>query len=87
MTVNIPKFTISLFFFCIAQELSQLTFQLLRRDSPGSEAFSLDSTSGVLTASRSIDRDVICARMEECVVRLQVSVEPGDFFQLIQVRS
>ena len=67
--------------------MSRLTFQLLRRDSTGSDSFSVGSTSGLLIANEVIDRDVICPREVTCVVMLQITVEPGEYFQLIQVRT
>ncbi len=65
--------------------LEQLRFSFLAQSSIYSEYFSIGEQSGLLEATVSIDRDELCPRQETCDIPLDVSVQPGEYFQIIKV--
>jgi len=62
--------------------LDHLTFAFL--SNPRS-LFDLDSNTGVLTASRHLDRDQLCPGRRLCVVRVDVGVQPARYFRKLRV--
>ena len=68
-----------------ADVLDQLRFSFLSQSSKYSEYFSIGERSGLLEATISIDRDELCPRQVNCDIPLDISVQPGQYFQIIKV--
>lgn len=64
--------------------LSTLTFVFLK-EVENLELFVLDQLNGILRTARSVDRDVICPGQSNCVLRLDIAVQPPAYFQVIKV--
>lgn len=63
--------------------LDTLTFSFL---TAGDIKHSFDvSDDGTLMTSRIIDRDALCPGEAECVIRLDIGVQPSKYFQTIKV--
>lgn len=69
-----------------ATVLSQLRFGFLTRLSPERQYFSIDEEGGTIRTTRSIDRDDLCPRAEECFVKFDIAVKPIRHFMIIKVR-
>ena len=76
-------------------DVSALRFRFLRRRVDG---FSLDSVTGVLTTSGSLDREALCgptaassssaasaAGDGSCLLRMDVAIQPMEFFRIVRV--
>ena len=68
-----------------ADVLDQLRFSFLAQSSIYSEHFSIGEQSGLLQATTSIDRDELCPHQVTCDIPLDISVQPGQYFQIIKV--
>lgn len=62
--------------------LRKLQFRFMRQHSAGYE---VEATSGVIRTSAVIDRDSICPGLAVCTVRLDIGIQPVEFFRLIRV--
>ena len=65
-----------------SQVLQTLTFRFL---TPPKEPFVIEERTGVLRTSGTIDRDTICPRENVCEVKLDIAVQPVQYFQIIKV--
>ena len=65
-----------------AEILAQLRFRFL---SPPKANLEVDSSTGVLRTDGEIDRDSICPQAEECTVKMDIAVQPVQYFQIIKV--
>lgn len=48
--------------------------------------FSVDELTGDIRSLLPVDREDICAHLEDCVVQFDVAVQPIDFFRMIKVK-
>ena len=62
--------------------LQQLRFQFLSQPTTN---FLIEDTTGVIKTSGSLDRDSICPNMEVCEIKLDVAVQPVQYFEIIKV--
>lgn len=67
-----------------ADVMDKLQFRFLRQHQQ-SLPFSVDVDTGVITTSSRVDRDVICPGAETCDVKLDVAVQPAQYFRVIRV--
>lgn len=63
------------------EELPKLSFDFLRPNSN----FTIDSESGVIRTGRKLDRDEICPGEEVCEVRIDVAIQPVEYFKIIKI--
>jgi len=64
--------------------MDKLQFRFLRQHQQPLP-FSVDIDTGVITTSGRVDRDVICPGAETCDVKLDVAVQPAQYFRVIRV--
>lgn len=62
--------------------LRKLQFRFMRQHSAGYE---VEATSGVIRTNTVIDRDAVCPGAAVCTVRLDIGIQPVEFFRLIRV--
>ena len=62
-----------------------LRFNFLTESELAEGFFSIHQRTGVIRATKRIDRDTICPQAEECIAEFRVVVQPGEFFQIIEV--
>ena len=67
-----------------ADVMHKLQFRFLRQHQQPLP-FSVDVNTGVITTSGRVDRDVICPGAETCEVKLDVAVQPAQYFRVIRV--
>ena len=67
-----------------ADVMHTLEFRFLRQHQQ-QLPFVVDENTGVITTSGRVDRDVICPGAETCDVRLDVAVQPAQYFRVIRV--
>lgn len=65
--------------------LAAMRFEILPDESDHEELFRLNRRSGNLDTVAVVDRDVICPRMDQCIVHLDVRVTPYSHFHIIKV--
>ena len=65
--------------------LRVLHFSFLEQPSSYEDLFRLDRSTGVLWADKVINRETICAYKVDCVIPLDVQVQPPEYFQIIKV--
>jgi len=66
-----------------AEVLSTLQFRFLKQYHAAK--FLLDGSTGVLRTGNRIDRDSLCPGAETCGLRLDVAVQPAQYFRIIRV--
>jgi len=66
-----------------ADVMHKLQFRFLRQKHQ--LPFAVDVDTGVITTSGRVDRDVICPGAETCDVRVDVAVQPAQYFRVIRV--
>ena len=66
--------------------LAQLRFSFLMQPSPDRNYFSVGETTGVVRSTHKIDRERICPRQDDCVIKFDVAIKPIQFFQIIKVK-
>ena len=72
--------------FYDAETIASFHFHLLTRtDTQLGSYFLIEETTGLLRTSEVIDRDRICSKHSECVVKLDVAIKPVRYFQVIKV--
>ena len=64
------------------ETLKLFTFRFL--SSPSAD-FVIEEKTGVLCTSGTIDRDVICPRLNVCEIKLDIALQPVQYFQIIKV--
>ena len=66
---------------------SQLTYSILSSSSPHARHFSLGESDGILRIASRIDRDNVtfCYQKVACKIKLDVAVQPRQYFQIIKV--
>ena len=66
---------------------SQLTYSILSSSSPQAHHFSLGESDGILRIASRIDRDnaTFCYQKVTCKIKLDVAVQPREYFQIIKV--
>lgn len=75
-----------LYTFYDAETITSFHFHLLTRtDTLLGSYFLIEETTGLLRTSKVIDRDRICSKHSECVVKLDVAIKPVRYFQVIKV--
>jgi len=67
-----------------ADVMHQLHFRFLRQHQQ-QLPFVIDENTGIITTSGRVNRDVICPGEETCDVKLDVAVQPAQYFRLIRV--
>lgn len=67
-----------------ADVMHKLKFRFLRQHQH-QLPFSVSVDTGVITTSARVDRDVICPGAETCDVKLDVAVQPAQYFRVIRV--
>jgi len=67
-----------------ADVMHRLQFRFLRQHQQ-QLPFSVDVDTGIVTTSGRVDRDVICPGAETCDVKLDVAVQPAQYFRVIRV--
>lgn len=67
-----------------ADVMHKLQFRFLRQHQQ-QLPFSVDVETGVITTSGRVDRDAICPGAETCDVKLDVAVQPAQYFRVIRV--
>ena len=67
-----------------ADVMHKLHFRFLRAHQH-SLPFSVDDDTGIITTSGRVDRDAICPGAETCDVKLDVAVQPAQYFRVIRV--
>ena len=65
--------------------LDQLRFSFSPSRSPHKHLFTIDPMTGIVTTAEIVDRDSLCANLDECVARLVVQVLPAQYFTIVQV--
>ena len=80
---NVTKNT-NLASFYSADVMHKLRFRFLRQHQQ-QLPFSISVDTGVITTSGRVDRDVICPGAETCDVKLDVAVQPAQYFRVIRV--
>ena len=65
--------------------LDRLRFSLSPSRSPHKHLFTIDPNTGIVTTAEIVDRDSLCANLDECVARLVVQVLPAQYFTIVQV--
>ena len=70
-----------------ADVMHRLQFRFLRRHQQQQRQmpFAVDVDTGVITTSGRVDRDAICPGAETCDVKLDVAVQPAQYFRVIRV--
>ncbi len=66
-------------------EISRLRYSILPLSGEYTEFFSIGATDGVLRTTRRIDRDTICYQRESCPLKLDIAVQPREYFRIIKV--
>ena len=66
--------------------LGQLRFSFLTQPNFDRPYFAIDETSGDIYITHRVDRERICARQVDCVVKFDVAVQPIQFFQIVKVK-
>ena len=66
---------------------SQLTYSILSSSSPQAHHFSVGGTDGILRVASRIDRDNVtfCYQKVTCKIKLDVAIQPRQYFQIIKV--
>ncbi len=70
------------------EAFDQLTYTLLSSSSPfAQQFFNLEESDGILRIAGRIDRDApeLCYQKIKCEIKLDVAVQPRDYFQIIKV--
>ena len=62
----------------------EIQFEYGKIEDSNQDLFEL-SSDGILSTKGRIDRDKICPGMENCVVKLEIALKPGKYFDLIEV--
>ena len=62
-----------------------LRFSVLKQAAYDRRFFSVNETSGIITTTHRIDRELICRGDDDCVIKFDVAVKPMQFFQIIKV--
>lgn len=65
--------------------LESLRFSFLIQPEPDRRFFAVEETTGLVRSVQVVDRERICPRMEECIVKFDVAVKPIQFFEIIKV--
>lgn len=66
--------------------LGQLRFGFLTHLAADKQYFSIDEEGGTIRTTRSIDRDDLCPRADECFIKFDIAVRPIQFFMIIKAR-
>ncbi len=68
-------------------DLERLRFSLLESEDPGTDSFTIDDITGLLTLRTPVDRDRpdVCAFRTDCVLSLAVAIGPETYFDVISV--
>ena len=66
-------------------DLSTLTYSILPNSGEYTDYFSIGEKDGVLRTTRRIDRDTICYQRVSCPLKLDVAVQPREYFRIIKV--
>ena len=66
--------------------LGRLRYQFLTTPKLDKEYFAINEQTGTIQTTERVDRDSLCPRMEECVVKFDVAVQPIDYFEIIKVQ-
>ena len=66
-------------------DLSMLTYSILPQSGDYTEYFSIGERDGVLRTTRRINRDTICYQKVSCPLKLDVAVQPREYFRIIKV--
>ena len=68
--------------------LASLRFTMLTQSQLDRPNFVVDELTGdIHLTSRSLDRESICPRVDVCVVKFDVAVQPIQYFKIIRVRK
>ena len=73
--------------------IKKLSFRFLRHPlnaassqlQHSTEGFSLSTTTGVIRTSSRVDRDEVCPGSELCLVRIDVAVQPVEYFRILRI--
>ncbi len=68
-----------------AADLSSLTYSILPQSGEYTEYFSIGERDGVLRTTRRINRDTICYQRASCPLKLDVAVQPREYFRIIKI--
>jgi len=72
--------------FYDADVLKQLQFRFLRQQQQQQQhMFAIDGATGIIRTSGRVDRDILCPGAETCLVKLDVAVQPAQYFRIIRV--
>jgi len=64
-----------------------LRFVVLTTQSDARHHFLVNNITGLVLAARSLDRDDICPSAVDCLLNIDLAVQPPAYFQLIKVLS
>ena len=64
---------------------SELRYAILPQSSEYSSYFTIDEMEGVLRTAAKIDRDEMCKVKVSCPIRLDLTIQPREYFQIIKV--
>ena len=65
--------------------LDQLEYSFLALDPDFRDNFVIDATTGVITVAQTIDRDVTCAAVTSCIIKMDVGIRPVAYFHQIKI--
>ena len=65
--------------------LSQLRFNFLTQNSLYREYFVVEERTGLFRTQKTLDRDIMCSYETECVISLDVAIQPVEYFQIIKL--
>ena len=66
--------------------LDLLRFTFLMQPSADRQYISIDETTGVIRSVSKVDREKVCPKSDDCVIKFDVAVKPIQFFQIIKVK-
>ena len=67
------------------EDLNKLTYSILPQSGDFTQYFSIGETDGILRTTQRIDRDSICYQKVNCPLKLDVAVQPREYFRVIKV--